>query len=137
MKFTFKNDKFDVGQFWVGQNPITKVQLDNIREWQKNLRSRKYIQNKTGRQLKIGNEYCCLGVYSEIKNRLSPDGFFIGMDAENDMQPTCAIVNDVSWFRNEIGLTQEFWTLNDRLRYTFSEIADFIDELLKHVTVEE
>jgi hypothetical protein len=66
-----KNEEFNANCYankfsWGSVSPkITKIQLE---DWINELRSGTYDQSKT--YLRIGNQYCCLGVLAELHNLL-------------------------------------------------------------------
>ena len=103
---------------------MNKVYKD---EWIKALRSGDYIQGKEALRIDLdGSEpsYCCLGVLAEIyvcdewpRGRLKSENEFLSAEASElfGLEPE----------------TQEFLAgLNDNAGNSFSEIADYIEEIL-------
>lgn len=94
--------------------------------WLAALRSGEHQQG-TG-QLRIDDCYCCLGVLAKV---LEPEKFESECWASNGHLPTSVEYRAFGEHTFEIELTQEtLVTKNDLNKWTFDQIADFIEENL-------
>jgi hypothetical protein len=119
MKINFKDRDF-FRELFFSEKP-NEAQLENIAEWQENLRSGEFKQGQT--YLKKDGLYCCLGIYCETRHMLDLNG--------RDVQSGSPSIPYIPWFLRETGGSISFWELNDNYGFSFEEIADFIDILIK------
>ena len=90
------------------------------KQWVEALRSGEYEQVRV--ELRNEKGYCCLGVLTELIN---PDVDWEDWETRIDYEPVKEALGGLQPSR--------FWHLNDDLRYSFEEIADWIEE---HVDVD-
>lgn len=130
--------------------PITpEEQAENKKKWVAALRSGKYSQVRS--RLKTANGYCCLGVACEVLdakvNLVSSDGsVYYHHDLAGIQTVTYTILPYIIAHKLGISPSGTFdpingmsfrdclWKLNDFAGYSFSEIADFIEENEKSLT---
>lgn len=100
-------------------------------KWVAALRSGKYDQ-ATG-TLKIGNQYCCLGVLCDLatkenicKESSVPSAIYTYYDNEKQMLPKSVI----QWANLGREAQIELIELNDTEEWSFTRIADWIEENL-------
>ena len=91
-------------------------------QWVAALRSGQYTQGTGFLKRTAGSTtYCCLGVLCEITNQWPTNNFFL--DSWWDLLPTTRVVVEV---QHRLGHMNDGTGAEGR-RYSFSEIADWID----------
>lgn len=103
-------------------------------KWISALRSGKYQQGRL--RLKSEKEegvicYCCLGVLADV---IDPDAWRDAAHPSDDRHDHVwrdGVSTDLNKFKEETGLDEEtqggLMDMNDRMRYTFDDIADFLE----------
>lgn len=92
--------------------------------WIEALRSGKYKQGR--RTLCWDNTYCCLGVLAEINGHLQKTPFI------NKSCYTCydTLPSDLAMEFGINGVMYDLMDMNDNKKWTFNQIADWIEENL-------
>lgn len=105
-------------------NPLTKAECVT---WIAALRSGAYVQGhgELRRETSEGTKFCCLGVLNDLSEQKSAGhGLLYIFEDPDDLQstqPFLMLDNDVQ---------TELYKLNDNERFTFEQIADYIE---KHI----